>query len=66
MCAWFSSFFENALVGLVKRRIAILIVRFARPTQEVPTLLPIGGAGDLVLTRPDAFRGAVAASGFQG
>lgn len=32
MCAWFSSFFEKALVRRVNRRIAIRILRFARST----------------------------------
>ena len=35
---WFSSFFENALVNRVRRRICIRIVRFCRSTCEVQIL----------------------------
>ncbi len=35
MCAWFSSFFENALVSRVNRRFCILSVRFARSMYDV-------------------------------
>ena len=42
MCAWLSSFLLNAFVSLVKRLIAIRIVRFARSAWDVLTCFGAG------------------------
>src|SRR5665213_1120806 len=39
MCAWFSAFFEKALVSRVMRRLPILIERLLRSTNDVLTYL---------------------------
>ena len=52
MCMWFSNFFENALVNLVKRRICIRMVRFWRSTNDVLMCFSSGRPSTVRFTMP--------------
>jgi hypothetical protein len=55
--AWFSTFFENALVSRVNRRIDIRMVRFCRSISLVEMCAGTGVAADRAPGRAEAHAG---------